>query len=215
MYVESLLYPNIMFAFLLKCGKLKKVNGSGTSSCELIALLSLAWSQFITDMVFSMYMCTQFGLFGEVKSMSNVLIHVIHDDVIKWKHFPRYWPFVRAIHRSPVNSPHKGQWRGALMFPLIYAWINGGANNCEAGDLRRHYLLYLPGNNITVTSKLAWWRLDCLLNPLFRCRPKKRSKLRVTGLGEGNPLETGGFPSQRPSDTLFFHLVTSSWYTAE
>ena len=30
-----------------------------------------------------------------------------HDDVIKWNHFPRYWPFVRGIHRSPVNSPHK------------------------------------------------------------------------------------------------------------
>ena len=44
-----------------------------------------------------------------------------HDDVIKWKHFPRYWPFVRGIHRSSVNSPHKGQWRGALMFSLICA----------------------------------------------------------------------------------------------
>ena len=33
----------------------------------------------------------------------------VHDDVIKWKHFPRYWPFVRGIHRWPVNSPHKGQ----------------------------------------------------------------------------------------------------------
>ena len=33
----------------------------------------------------------------------------IHDDVIKWKHFPRYWPFVRGIHRSRVNSLHKGQ----------------------------------------------------------------------------------------------------------
>ena len=40
----------------------------------------------------------------------------IRDDVIKWKHFPRYWPFVREIHWLPVNSPHKGQWRGALMF---------------------------------------------------------------------------------------------------
>ena len=38
----------------------------------------------------------------------------------------------------PVNSPHKGQWRGALMFSLIYAWINDWANNREAGDLRRH-----------------------------------------------------------------------------
>ena len=32
---------------------------------------------------------------------------LLHDDVIKWKHFPRYWPFVRGIHLSPVNSPHK------------------------------------------------------------------------------------------------------------
>ena len=39
-----------------------------------------------------------------------------HDDVIKWKHFPRYWPLVWGIHRSPVNSPHKCQWRGTLMF---------------------------------------------------------------------------------------------------
>ena len=39
-----------------------------------------------------------------------------HDGVIKWKHYPRYWPFVWEIHQSPVNSNHKGQWRGALMF---------------------------------------------------------------------------------------------------
>ena len=42
-----------------------------------------------------------------------------------WKHFQRYWPFVRGIHRSPVNSPHKGQWRGALMFSLICTRSNG------------------------------------------------------------------------------------------
>ena len=39
-----------------------------------------------------------------------------HDDVIKWKHFPRYWPFVRGIYQSPVNPPHIGQWRGALSY---------------------------------------------------------------------------------------------------
>ena len=65
-----------------------------------------------------------------------------HDDVIKWKLFPRYWPFVRGIHRSPVNSPHKGQWRGALMFSLICAWIKGWVNNREAVDLRRHRAYY-------------------------------------------------------------------------
>ena len=62
-----------------------------------------------------------------------------HDDVIKRKHFPRCWPFVRGIHRSPVNSPHKGQWRGALMCSLIWVWINGWVNNREAGDLRRYH----------------------------------------------------------------------------
>ena len=65
-----------------------------------------------------------------------------HDDVIRWKHFPRYWPFVRGIHRWPVNSPHLGQWRGALMFSLVYAWINGWVNNRGAGDLRRHRVHY-------------------------------------------------------------------------
>ena len=65
-----------------------------------------------------------------------------HNDVIKWKHFPRYWPFVQGIHRPPVNSPHKGQWRGALMFSLIYTRINGWVNNDEAGDLRRHRAHY-------------------------------------------------------------------------
>ena len=40
----------------------------------------------------------------------------IHDDIIKGKHFPRYWPFVREIHRSLVNSPYKGQWRGVWCF---------------------------------------------------------------------------------------------------
>ena len=48
--------------------------------------------------------------------------YLIHDDVIKWKHFPRYWPYVMKNHRSPVDSPHKGQWREALMFSLMCAW---------------------------------------------------------------------------------------------
>ena len=56
--------------------------------------------------------------------------------------FPRYWKFVRGIHRPPVNSPHKGQWRGALMFSLISAWINGWVNNGEAGDLRCRHAHY-------------------------------------------------------------------------
>ena len=67
---------------------------------------------------------------------------LLHDDVIKWKHFPRYRLFVRGIHQSPGNSPRKRQWRGALMFSLICAWINAWVNNREGGDLRRHRAYY-------------------------------------------------------------------------
>ena len=76
---------------------------------------------------------------------ANMYLHIapsLTHDVIKWKHFPRYWTFVRGIHRSPVNSPHKGQWRGALMFSLICTRIDGWVNNGEAGDLRHHHVHY-------------------------------------------------------------------------
>ena len=63
-----------------------------------------------------------------------------HDDDIKWKHFLHYWLFVQGILRSPVNSPHKGQWCRALMLSLICALMNNGwVNNREAGDLRCHH----------------------------------------------------------------------------
>ena len=49
-------------------------------------------------------------------------INQTHYDVIKWKLFPCYWPFVRGINWSAVDSPHKGQWRGALMVLFICVW---------------------------------------------------------------------------------------------
>ena len=81
----------------------------------------------------------------------------VHDDVIKWKHFPHYWPFVRGIHRWPGNSPHKGQWSGALMLSLICAWIYGWVNNREAGDLRRHWVHY----NVTVMRCAVYPTIGC------------------------------------------------------
>ena len=53
-----------------------------------------------------------------------------------------------GIHRSPVNSPHKAQWRGALMFSSSCALINGWVNTREAGDLRRHH----PHYDVTVMT---------------------------------------------------------------
>ena len=57
------------------------------------------------------------------RGASNIMaLASLHDDFIKWKRFPRYWPFVWGNHRSPVNSLHRSQWGGALLFSLICAW---------------------------------------------------------------------------------------------
>ena len=79
----------------------------------------------------------------------------VHDDVIKWKHFPRNW--------SPVNSPHKGQWRGALLFYLICVWINDWVNNRESGDLRPNRAHY----DVAVMRMSCVWERS---GPLFTKR---------------------------------------------
>ena len=68
---------------------------------------------------------------------------------------------------------------------------------------------------ITMTSQWAQWRLvsnhqplDCLLNCVFTLKPKKTSKLRVTGLCVGNSPVTGEFPSQMASNAD----NVSSWW---
>ena len=80
---------------------------------------------------------------------------LISKNIRKWKQWkkritkfcPNIWQPILltdsfTFHQSPVNSPHKGQWRGALMFSLICTWINGWVKNREAGDLRRHRAHY-------------------------------------------------------------------------
>ena len=108
-----------------------------------------------------------------------------HDDVIKWKHFPRYWPFVWGIHRSPVNSLHKGQWRGALMFSLICVWTNGWVNNRDAGDLRR----YRAHCDVIVMSyhiQQAWE-----LHSNKHCHVIDRN-LTVDWINQGDTMKTSG-----------------------
>ena len=63
-----------------------------------------------------------------------------------WHHqmetFSALLAVVSGIHRSLVNSPHKGQWRRALMFSLVCVWTNSWANSLDAGDLRCHRAHY-------------------------------------------------------------------------
>ena len=89
------------------------------------------------------------------------------------QHFPRNWPFVRGIHRS--------QRRGALMFSLIYVWINHWVNNRETDDLRRYRAHYgviaifnhgeLPVwwliNNVADRDKIQWCTEIGIPNPII------------------------------------------------
>ena len=93
-----------------------------------------------------------------------------HADSIKWNHFLHYWPFVRGIHWSPVNSSHTGQWRGALMFSLIYAWINSCVNNREAGDLRRYRAHYdVIVMHLSWPSDPIWHNIKKMLVQIIVC----------------------------------------------
>ena len=82
-----------------------------------------------------------------------------------WRHqtetFSASLAICAGISPIPVNSPQKGQWRGALMISLIYAWINGWINNGEGGDLRRHRTHYdVTVMNYTIaiyTEQFVWY----------------------------------------------------------
>ena len=73
---------------------------------------------------------------------------IVHDEVIKWKHFSRYWPFVRWIPHTKASDAEF--W----CFLWSTSWINGWVNNHDAGDLRcnrAHYDVivmkyYIPWN---------------------------------------------------------------------
>ena len=91
-----------------------------------------------------------------------------HQQPSWWRHQMETFSALLAIcagnSPAPMNSPHKGQWCGALMFTLICARINGWANNREAGDLRRHRAHFDVIIMVTV-SRSPWLvrfqRLEC------------------------------------------------------
>ena len=62
---------------------------------------------------------------------------------------------------NPVNSPHKGQWRGALMLSTSWAWISGWVNTRKTGDLKRHRAHY----DVTFLFK---WGYFVYWHPLFK-----------------------------------------------
>ena len=95
-----------------------------------------------------------------------ICISQSHDDVIKWKHFRRNWPFVRKFIGPRWIPRTNGQWRGALVFSLTCVWINVWVNNGEAGVSRRHRTHYdvIVMHTVCLVPrkphKKAW--LDCI-----------------------------------------------------
>ena len=89
-----------------------------------------------------------------------------------------YWPFVWGIQWSPVNSQHKGQLHGALMFSLICASINGYNNKCHCND-DFHY--FCPTVHINNYVNISCFVVLCC----FGCKSTYRlvSNIRRTLIG--------------------------------
>ena len=84
-----------------------------------------------------------------------------------WRHQMETFSALLAICARnspvPVNSPHKGQWCGALMYSLICVWMHDWVNNRETGDLRRYRAHY----DVILMSKqflTLVWSLVCDIN---------------------------------------------------
>ena len=96
-----------------------------------------------------------------------------------------------------------------IAFPLLPLGPRLVLDGCHKAISPKHWPL--QWHNYEQDDVSNQRRID-LLNRLFRRRSKKVWMLRVTGLCEGNPPVTGGFPSQRASDAEIFHLMTPSWW---
>ena len=103
---------------------------NGFVACKVVAILSRprVIYYYLQGNANYKFVCSSFNKVTMISGKHNgntrintsvpIVLSRYHGDVIKWKHFPRYWSFVRGIHRSLVDCPHKDQWGGALMFSL-------------------------------------------------------------------------------------------------
>ena len=114
-----------------------------------------------------------------------------------WRHhmetFSALLTFLRGIHRSPVYSPRKGQWRGALMFSLICVWTNNWANIWDAGDW---------------SSRFRSSATRMFIEQFIRTNVNEISKSALLALCEWNPPVTGGFPSLRANTWCHHEMPT-------
>ena len=131
---------------------------------RIIQQTQIGWVQDVCTIYISGFYFLNVNVFIHAMNMRQYETCAIlfdHDDVIKWKHFPRYCPFVRGIHRSPLNFSHKVQWHRALMTSLNCCWTNNWANNGDSADLRRHRTDY---DVIVMNTTTSGWSVLCFLS---------------------------------------------------
>ena len=140
-----------------------------------------------------------------------------------WKRFPHYRPFVSWLPLVTGRFSSQRTSNVVLRYFFGLSWSRFWTNSCSAGDLSRHVIgcnewtpklydeLQTKNNTSSLWMSIQWHhnehdgvsnhrRLDGLFNRLFSRISQKTSNLSVTGLSEGTPPVTGGFPSQEASN---------------
>ena len=148
----SVVFPS---NFSLTKMRFKMSSGKWQTFCLRQCVNALTSEQISFDL--NLTVCSFMCLIDTKSVLVLTMLFCRTHDVIKWKYFLCYWPFLRGIDQSPMNSPHKGQWRGASVFSFICAWINGWVNNHDAGASRRHRAHY---DVIVMQRKATTWSND-------------------------------------------------------
>ena len=102
-----------------------------------------------------------------------------------------YSAWTGTVHMKYWHFPHKGQWRGALIFTLICTWTNGWVNNRYAGDSKRHCTYH----DVTVIFDVP------VINSVIQCilgvpRGLHLSHLTVPGPHWARMSESRSYPSR-------------------
>ena len=126
-----------------------------------------------------------------------------------WKHIPPYWPFARGLHWSPVNSPHKGQWRGALIvfFDLRL--------NKRLSKQSWSWWFETPSRSLWRHCK-AFWKLDKIKNVFLLIATKKMKSTQLNSAAT-RPYSSHGVAQRRYVEmylmrSILFQLKSNLWF---
>ena len=116
---------------------------------------SQVWDLIALNVGFMSYLEIEFILTAVVESLTGLnSLLVIHDDVIKWKHFPRYWPFAqRPVTRSfdvlfdlrlnkRLSKQSWGWWSETLSRPLWRHCNVRAQTNKVSCEIHKHIYIY-------------------------------------------------------------------------